>query len=224
MNEIEHDGKTYILKSSVETIIKERISKVAQRATEAESKSSEMEQKIKDFESKQASIDLLNNQLSELRDQLKTSESKFSRYQSISQLGITNQEVIDLLEWQYDKSTREMKDRPELSEWLQSHINDVDNAPISIQHHLSALKSSAPPEANEAPPEASTEADMINMMQMQSLQHLNQSVTPPNVNRGAIKAPEQKNILERGLTDQAYYNQNAEAIRQAWIAQYGKRR
>ena len=36
MNEIEHEGKTYILKSQVESIIKERVSKVAQRASEYE--------------------------------------------------------------------------------------------------------------------------------------------------------------------------------------------
>ena len=223
MNEIEHEGKTYILKSSVETIIKERISKVAQRANEAESRSSDLEKQIKDFESKQASLDVLSNQVSDLRDQLKKSENKFSRYQSISQLGITNQDVIDLLEWQYDKSTKDQKDRPALSDWLQSHINNIDDAPISIQHHLQSLSPSPASEAEEAPPEASTQADMINMMQMQSLQQLNQAVTPPNVNKGAVKAPDTKNILDR-VTDQNYYNENAEAIRQAWMAKFGRRR
>ena len=223
MNEIEHEGKTYILKSSVETIIKERISKVAQRANEAESRSSDLEKQIKDFESKQASLDVLSNQVSDLRDQLKKSESKFSRYQSISQIGITNQDVIDLLEWQYDKSTKDQKDRPVLSDWLQSHINNIDDAPISIQHHLKSLSPSPAPESEEAPPEASTQADMINMMQMQSLQQLNQAVTPPNVNKGAVKAPDTKNILDR-VTDQNYYNENADAIRQAWMAKFGRRR
>ena len=221
MNEIEHEGKTYILKSSVETIIKERISKVAQRANEAESKSSELEKQIKDFQSKQASFDVLSNQVSDLRDQLKKSENKFSRYQSISQLGITNQDVIDLLEWQYDKSTKDQKDKPVLSDWLQSHINNIDDAPISIQHHLQNLSPSPAPEAEAE--EASSQADMIDVMQMQSLQQLNQAVTPPNVNRGAVKAPDTKNILDR-VTDQNYYNENAEAIRQAWMAKFGRRR
>ena len=61
------------------------------------------------------------------------------------------------------------------------------------------------------------------MMQMQSLQQLNQAVTPPNVNKGAVKAPDTKNILDR-VTDQNYYNENADAIRQAWMAKFGRRR
>jgi len=132
--------------------------------------------------------------------------------------------VIDLLEWQYDKSTKDQKDRPVLSDWLQNHINNIDEAPISIQHHLQSLTPSEPPEAGEAPPEASNQADMINLMQMQSLQQLNQAATPPNVNKGAVKAPDQKTILDRAMTDQNYYNQNADAIRQAWMSKFGKRR
>ncbi len=47
MNEIEHEGKTYILKSQVESIIKERVSKVAQRASEYEA---QLESMTKDLE------------------------------------------------------------------------------------------------------------------------------------------------------------------------------
>jgi len=229
MNEIEHEGKTYILKSNVESIIKERISKVASRANEAESRYSELEKQIKDFQSKQASFDLLSSQVSDLKNQLKKSESKFSRYQSISQLGITNQDVIDLLEWQYEKSTKDLKERPDLSSWLEGHIKNVDNAPLSIQHHLQSLSSSeALEDTPEAAPEASPEAsqnDMINAMQLQSLQQMNQAASaPPNVNRGAMPAPDQKDIITRSLTDQNYYNQNAEAIRQAWMAKFGRKR
>ena len=36
MTEIEQDGRTYVLKSEMENIIKERIGKVASRATSAE--------------------------------------------------------------------------------------------------------------------------------------------------------------------------------------------
>lgn len=224
MNEIEHEGKTYILKSSVENIIKERVSKVASRANEAEARSSELEKQIKEFESKQASIDVISNQVSDLRDQLKKSESKFTRYQSISQLGITNQDVIDLLEWQYEKSTKDQKEKIPLSEWLEGHINNVDDAPLSIQHHLSSLKPSQALEDEEAPPEASNQTDMLNFMQMQSLQQMNQAMKPPTVNKGAVKAPDQKDIITRAMTDQDYYNQNADAIRQAWMAKFARKR
>ena len=42
MNEINHEGKTYILKSDVENIIKDRISKVASRAQGYETQISEL--------------------------------------------------------------------------------------------------------------------------------------------------------------------------------------
>ena len=43
MNEIEHDGKTYILKSQVESIIKDRVQKVAARATEFENQLNDLQ-------------------------------------------------------------------------------------------------------------------------------------------------------------------------------------
>ena len=132
--------------------------------------------------------------------------------------------MIDLLEWQYEKSTKDQKEKIPLSEWLEGHINNVDDAPLSIQHHLSSLKPSQALEDEEAPPEASNQTDMLNVMQMQSLQQMNQAMKPPTVNKGAVKAPDQKDIITRAMTDQDYYNQNADAIRQAWMAKFARKR
>jgi predicted nucleic acid-binding Zn-ribbon protein len=214
MNEIEHEGKIYILKSSVEGIVKDRVSKVAARASEAEARASEFEKQIKTFESKQASYDVLAQQVSDLKTQLQKSESKFSRYQSVSKIGITDQDVIDVLEFQYEKAMKNTKEKVSLGEWLEHHIDNYEEAP-SVE---------ASPEAPEAAHEENTTASMMDLMQMQSLQQLKQAQRPPEVNRGAVRAPEQKDILQRAMSDQDFYNANADAVRQAWFAKHNPRR
>jgi hypothetical protein len=231
MNEIEHEGKIYILKSSVESIVKDRVSKVAARANEAESRASEFEKQIQSFQSKQASYDVLAQQVSDLKTELAKSESKFSRYQSISQIGITDQDVIDVLEFQYEKAMKGSKDKTSLGDWLQGHIDNFEDAPRSIKPFLQQLQPEpepstpeASPEAPEASPEENTTASMMDMMQLQSLQQLRQAQQPPTVNKGAVKAPDQKDILQRAMTDQDFYNANADAVRQAWFAKHNPRR
>lgn len=231
MNEIEHEGKIYILKSSVEGIVKDRVSKVAARASEAEARASEFEKQIKTFESKQASYDVLAQQVSDLKTQLQKSESKFSRYQSVSKIGITDQDVIDVLEFQYEKAMKNTKEKVSLGEWLEHHIDNYEEAPRSIKPFLEQMKPEpeapsveASPEAPEAAHEENTTASMMDLMQMQSLQQLKQAQRPPEVNRGAVRAPEQKDILQRAMSDQDFYNANAEAVRQAWFAKHNPRR
>ena len=51
MSEIEHEGKTYILKSQVESIVKERVSKVAQKATDAEVRLQEVTKELETYKS-----------------------------------------------------------------------------------------------------------------------------------------------------------------------------
>lgn len=227
MNEIEHEGRIYILKSSVEGIVKDRVSKVAARASEAESRSVELEKQMKAFESKQASYDVLAQQVSDLKTQLSKSESKYSRYQSISRIGITDQDVIDVLEFQYDKAMRNQKEKISLGDWLESHIDNYEEAPRSIKPFLEQFKpepEATPEGASQEAPEANTEASMIDMMQLHNLQQLRQAQQPPTVNKGAVKAPDQKDILSRAMTDQDFYNQNADAVRQAWFSKFQKGR
>lgn len=234
MNEIEHEGRIYILKSSVEGIVKDRVSKVAARASEAESRASELEKQMKAFESKQASYDVLAQQVSDLKTQLSKSESKFSRYQSVSKIGITDQDIIDVLEFQYEKAMKNSKEKISLGDWLENHIDNYEEAPRSIKPFLQQMKpepeaqtSPEATEATEAPEESSesnTTASMMDMMQLQSLQQLREAQQPPTVNKGAVKAPDQKDILTRAMTDQDFYNQNADAVRQAWFAKFNPRR
>jgi hypothetical protein len=225
MNEIESDGKTYILKSQVEAIIKERVSKVAQRATEAESQVNDLSKQIESFKSKQASIDLMNEQISTLQKELKASESRFDRYQSMSKIGINDSELIEAIEWQYNKSMngKAEKEKIDLNTWLQNQIDNPEDAPIAIRPHIKSISEASKPVQENAPQIANDSLENLASYEQQSI--MNQSmpeaiIKPPTTNRGAIPAPEGKDILRRTVNDQDFYNKNADAIKQAWIARY----
>lgn len=229
MNEIEHEGKTYILKSTVETIIKERVSKVAARASEAEAKAGELESQLKTFEKQQTNYDVLASQVSTLKGELEQERTRFNRYQSISKLGITDNDLIDVVEWSYDRATKTMsaKEKPSLGDWLNEQMTNPEEAPASIRPHLKALQSAEAPAATneisdhaedhfEAPEHASDHAQLYALNEHQQRQ-------APNVNKGAVKAPEAKDILQRaGKGNQDFYNQNVDAIKKAWFAKHGR--
>lgn len=224
--EIEHDGKKYILKSQVESIIKERVAKVAQRASEAETQLKEVQSQLDAQNSKQASYDILAEQVSELQSKLASSETKFKRYQSMSQHGITDQDLIDVIEWQFDRA---MKDKPQkeqksLDEWLSHHLENPDEAPISLRPHLKAISPSSEPAEEIAPDtdKISPESDRLGLEGLQHREYASEPPRPPRTNKGAVPAPEGKDILKRA-SDPNFYNENYEAIQKAWMAKYQRR-
>ena len=98
MNEIEYEGKTYVLKQDIESVIKERIGKVAARATTAESALAEAQRRLDKAEKAMSSVDILNQQLTDLQTKLQTSENRFNRYQSISKHGLTDPDLVEAIE------------------------------------------------------------------------------------------------------------------------------
>ena len=207
MKEIEHEGKTYILKTDVENIIKERVSKVATRANTAESRIAELEQTIEKNRKSLTSVDLLNTQLTELKDKLAHSETRFSRYQSISKHGLTDPDLVDAIEWQYDRAQSKLakKDRVSLSDWLDGHVSNPESAPVMLRPHLTNIKppaASTPESAAETPSAPSAPSTP--------------SEPPPKTNSGAMPAPELGNFMDRALKDPEVYRQNRDKIMSAW--------
>lgn len=207
--EIEHEGKTYILKSQVESIIKDRIGKVAQRATVAEQALEEAQKRIEKSEKAMSSIDILNQQLSEMQSKLSTSEKRFSRYQSISKHGLTDPDLIEAIEWTYDRAQKNVaeKERLSLSEWLDTQVDNPDEAPITIRPHLRALKMAS---TSEETPQEST--DITAATETTEVE----SVAPPRSNVGAIPAPDSPNFLDRALKDPEFYAANRDKVVEAW--------
>ena len=151
MTEIENEGRVYVLKTEVENIIKERVSKVAQRATLAEKALEDAESRLSKAEKAMSSVDILNQQLQEMQGKLSTAEKRFDRYQSISKHGLTDPDLVEAIEWSYERAQKGVsdKERVSLSEWLDNQVQSPESAPITIRPHLQALKMIA--EETDAP-------------------------------------------------------------------------
>ena len=213
MNEIEYEGKTYVLKQDIESVIKERIGKVAARATTAESALAEAQRRLEKAEKAMSSVDILNQQLTDLQTKLQTSENRFNRYQSISKHGLTDPDLVEAIEWSYERSQKNAtdKDKKTLSEWLDSVVENPETAPITIRPHLQALKmvddGPAEPQNNVADlPAADTQAQLASLEQARA----------PRTNAKAMPTPESADFLDRALRDPEFYAQNRDKVMSAW--------
>lgn len=215
MNEIEHEGKIYILKQDIESVIKERIGKVAARATTAESALEEAHRRLEKAEKAMSSVDILNQQLAEMQTRLQTSENRFNRYQSISKHGLTDPDLVEAIEWSYERSQKNAtdKDKKTLSEWLDSVVQNPDTAPITIRPHLQALKM-----IDDTPAEAAAQTNITDMPPADTysqLAALEQSKAP-RTNTAAIPTPESADFMDRALRDPEFYAQNRDKVVSAW--------
>ena len=214
MNEIEHEGKTYVLKTQVEAIIKDRVGKVAQRATAAEHALEAAQSRLEKAEKAMSSVDILNQQLAEMQSKLSTSENRFNRYQSISKHGLTDPDLVEAIEWSYERSQKNKADKEKqtLSEWLDSVVDNPDSAPITIRPHLQALKMiDEPAAAADTPAEQMPAADT-----QAQLAELHAQQPPPRANAGAMPTPESADFMDRALRDPEFYAQNRDKVMSAW--------
>jgi len=163
MTEIENEGRTYVLKSEMESIIKERIGKVASRATAAERSLEEAQSRLAKAEKAMSSVDILNQQLSDMQTKLKGSEQRFERYQSISKHGLTDPDLVEAIEWSFKRAQKNKsdKERQTLSEWLDQQVDSPDTAPITIRPHLQALKMIGEDAAEGAPMQEASTASQL---------------------------------------------------------------
>lgn len=206
MKTIEHEGQTFVLKSDMEEVIKNRISKVTARANAAEESYQALGAEVEQLKSSGANAEQLSAQILELQGQITKHEGKFSRYRSISSTGITDPELISAIEWTYDRKMSDVQgeQKPSIGEWLSTQISDPSKAPALLRPHLSKIN--AP---KTIPPEHAPAA-------IPTMQHA-QNTPPkpaPNVNQGAIAAPNTGNLIQQGLRDQEFYRANRDQIRQ----------
>ena len=213
MTEIENEGRVYVLKSEMENIIKERVSKVAQRATLAEKALDEAESRLSKAEKAMSSVDILNQQLQEMQSKLSTAEKRFDRYQSISKHGLTDPDLVEAIEWSYERSQRGVseKEKVSLSDWLDNQVQSPENAPITIRPHLQALKM---PEDETSASQTQQEQE-YQTSEAQQMQSFGMSEAP-KTNVGAIPAPDSPGFLDRALKDPEFYAANRDKVRAAW--------
>ena len=210
----EIDGIEYVKRSEVENIIKQRVEKVATRATDAENKAKELQTKLEQASKSDSTIDILTQQLEKMKIDLSNSEQKFNRYQAISKHGLTDPDLIDAIEWSYERSQngRNKKERIELSEWLDSVVQDPEQAPSVLRPHLRSLQPEQV-EAAETDVESSTASQLQELNRHQERQAMREA---PRTNTNVRSTPEPDNIIDRGIRDQKFFEENREQIREAW--------
>ena len=221
MNEKEIEGKTYILKSDVENIIKQRLEKVASRANQAEQRADQLQSELEKAGKSTATIDLLTQQLDEMQNKLSKSEKKFTRYQAISKHGLTDPTIVDAIEIFFEKSqeAKPKKERSSLGEWLDQIVENPDNAPTILRPHIQSLQ---PAEAQPATEMSYEEAQGLSA---ELAQNTPRPPAPqaPQTNTGVHTPPEAGDIIARGAQDKRFYENNRQSIMDAWRSQRKRR-
>ena len=146
---------------------------------------------------------------------METAQSRYQRHTTISQYGINDSDVRDVVEWQYDRAMANLpkKDRVDLGQWLESIKLDPTKAPSTLRPFFE-------PQVETTQVETSTATQAI---QPPPSQPVTQAIQPPPSNRGvqtpSTTAP--NDILSRA-SDPSFYAQNREAIREAYYSRLGQ--
>ena len=221
MNEIEHEGKTYILKSQVESIIKERVSKVAQRANDYESQLSELQKDLEKANKSSASIDVLKSKIDELQGKYDKANQRYDRYTAISGYGLTDPELVEAIEWAYDRAMSKQEKPVELKEWLKGAFENPESAPIMLRPHIQAARSSMNLEDEV---QANPNPDRQQLSDLANKGPINTPIAP-RTNSGAISLPDkQTSLSNRVYDDPELYEANREQLKKSWYEQQRKAR
>ena len=219
MTEIKDDqGRVYVLKTEMESIIKDRVSKVAQRASEAELRAKQLETELTESQKAQATTDILTSQIEELKGKLASSNKKYTRFQAISKHGLTDSDMVDAVEWAYEREMGRLakKDRIDLSSWLDGCVSDPTSAPSVLRPHLTQLQPTDPVVEN------STQAQLHELGDRQ--QDRSFVGRPPKVNTGVRSAPDQPDLIDRAMRDPDFYRENRDQVKRAWESRSKRQR
>lgn len=197
--------------SQMESIIKERIAKVAKRANEAEAQINSLTSQLDAQKNSLGTVDMLSQQLTELKEKLSKSERKYHRHTTIAKHGLSS-DIVDAVEWAYDREMSSLKksDRIPLEDWIDIHKSNPQTAPAILRPHLQALQ-----------PPAQTEQTQTQTPQTAQPQTTQTPQTKyPNVNANARpNIPEGQDIITRAMMDPDFYKANRDKVLDAWRGQ-----
>lgn len=209
------EGVEYIQKDHVDEIVRQRIAKYSERLAQTESKLGEYESQLDEAKAKMGLVDNLTSQVESLQGELKTSNSRYERHTTISQFGINDGDVRDMVEWQYDRAMSNLpkKDRVDLGQWLETIKTDPTTAPSTLRPFFETQTDTQPDTTLNEPPNPS-----------QVLQQTQTQLTPPpSSNKGVQSQPTAApDALLSRATDPTFYAQNRQAIRDAYYARLGQ--
>ena len=205
MKTITHEGKEYILKSDVDGLVRDRVSKISEARRIADSRIQELERQTESQSDKIKTVDSLHSQLKDLQEQLQGANQRYNRHSTIAEYGITNSNLRDAVEWSYDRamSSRSKKDREAIGDWLKTIQEDPTKAPEVLKPHFQNKTADRPA---QLPPQE------------------NGNSNPPNSNGQIVQtsnASTSADILSRAH-DRNFYASNREQIKAAFYKSRGK--
>ena len=217
------EGVEYIEKSAVDQIVSSRLTKLAEKLRSAEDNAAQLQAQLDSSASRLTEAEGLAGTVADLRAQLESANSRYDRHSTIAQIGITDPDLRDAVEWQFERSQQSVakKDRVSLGEWLQNQMASPESAPAVLRPHLQALTQpqQATQQAAEAP--ASTLASQKPTGEMHATvspamaQALN--VQAPASNAAVVQAPDNAtsaDILRRAQNDFEFYRANRTLVQQ----------
>ena len=198
------EGKEYIAKDDVDGLVRDRISKVSERARIADSRVTELETQLEQQQKKISTVDALNNTVAQLQDELNGANQRYTQHSTIASAGIIDPDIRDAVVWSYERTMqgRSKKDRVDLGQWLTSIKDDPTSAPAVLQPHFNT------PQASQA---STPQASQASTPQESAAQ-------PPTSNAAVIEtsaASNTKDILQRASNPE-FYRANREAIKEAY--------
>lgn len=210
MKTITHEGQEYILKSEVDGIVRERLSKVTETKRAAENRVQELESQLGEMSSKIQGVDAMASQLAQLQDELSLSNQRYERHQAIASQGITDPEVRDLIEWQYSKAmeTKAKKDKVSLGEWMNT-MKESGEVPTVLKPYFEQ-----PPQAQESTPTQHLEHPST----QQQLHALNERVRP-STNQGVTPTQDHAtngDLWKKASNDFEFYRQNRDQLKKQY--------
>ena len=222
MKTITHEGQEYILKTEVDGIVRERLSKVTENKRSAEKRVQELESQLEDMSSKVKGAEAMASQLATLQDELAVSNQRYERHQAIAAQGITDPEVRDLVEWQYNKAmdSKAKKDRIPMGEWMAT-MKEGGEVPTVLKPYFQAQ------EAPQDTPQESTPAN-VDRTQLHPIIHgeAPQSTPRPSTNQGVAQTQNHStsgDVWKRAASDFEFYQQNRAELKKQYYAKRNNR-
>ena len=214
MKTITHEGQEYILKEDVDGLVRERLSKVTEAKRQAESRANLLESQIHDMESKVKNSEAMASQLAQLQDELLLSNERYERHSAIAGHGITNSEIRDLVEYQFNKAMegKSKKDRVSLSVWL-GNIKETGEIPMVLKPFLGEVSSPAQAQPQAQPqPQAQAQAQTISLGHIPQGQQSTPSSTPAQLQ---ALAQTQRPTSNQGVQQMSDHATNGDMIKRA---------
>tara|TARA_Y100000996_G_C22514253_1_gene639783 strand:- start:32 stop:676 length:645 start_codon:yes stop_codon:yes gene_type:complete len=211
MKTINHEGQEYILKSEVDTIVRDRLAKTSEAKRHAEKQIKELQTQLQNVQNDTETNTNYKKQVEDLEVQLKKTNQKYERHTAIANEGITDPDIRDLVEWQYEKtmSSRAKKDVVQFTEWMQQ-LKNTDNVPKTLAPYFSKNEALAQQNTVQTSPEKEVYTEAIR----------------PTTNSGVSNIQQQNtngDVWKKAATDYEFFRQNREALKKQYYQERNNR-